>query len=458
MDDEYDVVVCGTGLKECILSALLSKHGKRVLHLDRNNYYGGETASVTLTSLWEMFRPGEKPPAELGADRDWSVDIIPKFVMATGGLVNILLKTKASRYLEWQSIDGTYVYQYQEAGYIYGSEQFIHKVPASSTEAMNSPLMGILEKNRCRSFFTYVAQWTLDDPSTHESLDPKTTTMRQVYEHFGLQEDTVDFVGHAVALHTSDDYLDEPCELTLKKIRLYMHSMAQYGISPFIYPVYGLGGIPEGCTRLAAVHSGLFMLNSPVEGFEFGEDGRVKGVRADGKVAKCSMVVCDPSYAPSEKKRSVGKVIRCICILGAPIPNTNDAPSCQVIIPQRQLDRRSDVYISMVSWSHKVARKDKYIAIVSATVETEDPEAEIAPALKLLGSIEEKFVRVSDVYQPTSDGERDGVFVTSCHDATSHFETASAEVLDLWRKITGSELDLTLSPEDMNDEFEGICG
>ena len=55
------VVVCGTGLKECILSGLLSSSGKKVLHLDRNNYYGGDGASLNLTNLYNKFKPGETP-------------------------------------------------------------------------------------------------------------------------------------------------------------------------------------------------------------------------------------------------------------------------------------------------------------------------------------------------------------------------------------------------------------
>merc|ERR550514_442007 len=98
-DGEYDAIVMGTGLKECILSGLLSVKGMKVLHVDRNNYYGAECASLNLTSLWEKFRPGEKPPEELGANRDWNVDLIPKFIMADGTLVKILVKTKVSNYL-----------------------------------------------------------------------------------------------------------------------------------------------------------------------------------------------------------------------------------------------------------------------------------------------------------------------------------------------------------------------
>ena len=51
MDEEYDAIVLGTGLKECILSGLLSVDGLKVLHIDRNNYYGGHSASFNLKQV-----------------------------------------------------------------------------------------------------------------------------------------------------------------------------------------------------------------------------------------------------------------------------------------------------------------------------------------------------------------------------------------------------------------------
>ena len=84
MNEQYDVIVCGTGLKECILSGLLSVKGKKVLHIDRNPYYGGDCASVNITNLYKIFREGKEPPKEYGHNRDWNVDLIPKFIMANG--------------------------------------------------------------------------------------------------------------------------------------------------------------------------------------------------------------------------------------------------------------------------------------------------------------------------------------------------------------------------------------
>ena len=48
------VIVLGTGLTECILSGLLSVEGKKVLHMDRNDYYGGDSASLNLTQVCEL--------------------------------------------------------------------------------------------------------------------------------------------------------------------------------------------------------------------------------------------------------------------------------------------------------------------------------------------------------------------------------------------------------------------
>jgi len=138
MDGDYDVIVLGTGLKECILSGLLSVDGKRVLHMDRNDYYGGESASLNLQQLYQKFKNGGTPPANLGASRDYNVDLIPKFIMAAGELVKMLVKTDVTKYLEFKVVEGSYVYKQGK----------INKVPATEKEALSSPLMGLMEKKK----------------------------------------------------------------------------------------------------------------------------------------------------------------------------------------------------------------------------------------------------------------------------------------------------------------------
>ena len=68
---------------------MLSVSGKKVLHIDRNKYYGGESASITpLEDLFSKFGfdPSTVQIEEYGRSRDWNADLIPKFLMANGSL------------------------------------------------------------------------------------------------------------------------------------------------------------------------------------------------------------------------------------------------------------------------------------------------------------------------------------------------------------------------------------
>ena len=50
-DDKYDLVIEGTGLTESILSAAASWAGKKVLHVDKNDFYGSHWAAFSLDQI-----------------------------------------------------------------------------------------------------------------------------------------------------------------------------------------------------------------------------------------------------------------------------------------------------------------------------------------------------------------------------------------------------------------------
>ncbi|ORX50863.1 rab GTPase activator [Hesseltinella vesiculosa] len=430
MNESYDVIVLGTGLTECILSGLLSTEGKKVLHMDRNDYYGGETASLHLSQMFRRFRPDATAPEDMGRDRDYNVDLIPKFMMANGEIVKFLVKTDVTRYLEFKQVAGSFVYK----------DGQVSHMPANETEAIASPLLGIVEKRRLQKFFEFIQNYKTDDESTHDGIDLDKITMAELYNKHGLEPATQDLIGHVMALQLDDAYLEKPARSTIDKVILYIGSVARYGKSPYIYPLYGLGELPQAFARLSAIHGGTYMLDRAADEIVY-EDGVAVGVKSKGEVAKAGVVICDPSYAKS-KVKATGKVVRAICVLKHPLPNTGDADSCQIVLPQNQLGRKHDIYVACVSGSHNVCPKDFYLAIVSTIVETDAPEEEIQPGLALLGTIHEKFVSVLEMEEPESDGTKDHVFVSRSYDATSHFETVCDDVKDMYRRITGKDLEL----------------
>ena len=47
LDSKFDAIILGTGLVESILASALARARKKVLHLDRNEYYGHESTSAS---------------------------------------------------------------------------------------------------------------------------------------------------------------------------------------------------------------------------------------------------------------------------------------------------------------------------------------------------------------------------------------------------------------------------
>lgn len=45
-------------------------------------------------------------------------------------------------------------------------------------------------------------------------------TLFLIYRKYGLEDDTIDFIGHALALHINDSYLDQPAMEFVKKIKV----------------------------------------------------------------------------------------------------------------------------------------------------------------------------------------------------------------------------------------------
>lgn len=74
-------------------------------------------------------------------------------------------------------------------------------------------------------------------------------TMRQLFNEFSLGEDTIDFIGHSLALYRDDAYLDQAALPAVKKVKLYHDSLYRFAgtKTPYIYPLYGLGELPQVC-------------------------------------------------------------------------------------------------------------------------------------------------------------------------------------------------------------------
>jgi len=433
--------------------------GKKVLQIDNRDYYGGESASLNLTQIFEKFKKTKPEDDSLGSDYQYCVDQVPKFLMATGNLIKILIHTKVTHYVNFNVIGGSYVFR--------GSTQKPCKVPATASDALRSSLMGLFQKRRLRNFLVFVKDCKLDDPTL------LTQTASELMVEYKLDENTQSFIGHAMALFSDESYLQGPAKELVKRLHLYAYSLNRCGKSPYIYPMYGLGSISEGFARLSAVYGeskgGALMMDQKMPEILFDDEGKAIGVKSGEKAGSAPFVMGQPRFFPKDKTRVVARVARAICLMDHPIPNT-DTQSGMVIIPADQVAkgaaatmfsaaktkykaRKNDIYVTCVDGtSFEVTAPAKYVAFVSTVMESDNPDTELRPGLDLLGKILHKFVTVDDVYAPTNNSSKDMCHISRGLDASTHFQTVSEDVLKLYRDIVGEDLDMSIDADGVLEE------
>lgn len=448
MEEKYDAIVLGTGLKECILSGLLSVNGYKVLHMDKNDYYGGETASLNLEQLYERFKAGAKVPEEYGRARDWYIDLVPKFILGEGLMIDTLRHTEVTKYMDFKVVNGSFVLRTKDRS--------INKIPTTTKEVLDSKLCGLAEKNHMRKILNYIA----DCEEKPEPYNLKEMPMRDLFKAFKIGDDVATFMGHAMALWLDDSYLDRPAIETCRRIHNYVYSVATFDASPYVYPLYGLGELPQAFARLSAIWGGTYMLRTPIDEILYNEDGTVKGIRSGKENAYCKWLIMDPTYFPDLSK-SVGRVSRGIFILDGPIEECikqlkskgDKIPtSAQIIIDYHQAGRKSDVYVTTQGSGHKVVpanlKKPFMLGFVSANAEAETPAEDLKSGIDILSraGIREQFLFTTEVTCPKDGLTAKNIFISKGYDATSHFETTVQDVLEMYTKITGKVIDLKAPP------------
>ncbi|KAM3723237.1 Rab proteins geranylgeranyltransferase component A [Dirofilaria immitis] len=158
LPEDFDVIVLGTGLPECIIAAACARSGLSVLQLDRNDYYGDLWASFNLRTIQHWITRNSKSdnraqissesflhdnekflPAtcqsfvenvhqnylqnhidgaqELDAaiasrlqdiDSQWrkfSLDLLPKVLLSRGLMVKLLCDSGVAKYCEFKCVD-----------------------------------------------------------------------------------------------------------------------------------------------------------------------------------------------------------------------------------------------------------------------------------------------------------------------------------------------------------------
>lgn len=363
---EYDVVVVGTGMTESIVAAAASRIGKKVLHLDSNEYYGGLWATFNFDGLqkwiqdlkitksiqqndidikiendekflkasnqystvenidetWLISKDEDLPKlstkqsqTEITDDNDeeknkktndddnienkdhtkhwtierikkeyrkFNIDLAPKLLFARGELVELLISSNIARYAEFRAVSRVATFM----------DNKLTQVPCSRADVFANKTVSVIEKRMLMQLLVSCMDQGIDskefdgyrDKTFLEYLNTKNLT--PIVKHYVMQ---------AIAMATDNT----TCRDGVTRTKHFLNSLGRYGNTPFLWPMYGSGELPQCFCRLCAVFGGVYCLKRQLDGVIINNE-KCKSIISGKQKIKLEHLVVGQGHIPSE--------------------------------------------------------------------------------------------------------------------------------------------------------------
>ncbi|KZF20915.1 hypothetical protein L228DRAFT_270180 [Xylona heveae TC161] len=283
----WDVVIAGTGLQQSLLALSLSRSGKKVLHADKNRYYGGFEAAFTLQEAEEWLNKGDEdsplrpfrkassvPQASLDGSnkapklsaRAYSLALSPQLLYARSSLLQALISSKVYRQLEFLAVGSWWIYvprDRSETGEaLTSSHGELKKVPNGREDIFSDDLIDLRSKRSLMKFLKFVADYeNMSEVWSDYASIPFSEFLRS---RFGI---SMSLQAPLLALTLSPVSPSEtPTSFALPRIARHLRSMGVFGPGfGAVLPKWGGGAeIAQVACRACAVGGGVYVLDEGI--------------------------------------------------------------------------------------------------------------------------------------------------------------------------------------------------
>ncbi|XP_056641471.1 rab proteins geranylgeranyltransferase component A 1 [Diorhabda sublineata] len=348
---KFDIIIVGTGIVESILSAAASRIGKQVLHIDENEYYGGQWSSFNLEAILKLKdnttlekdnsciseesnlyhfgnniydikdieykfhvlsnvtnedvidegKEVENNPSDeiwsedslLKVSRKFNIDLVPKLQYARGDFVELLISSNIARYSEYRSVSRILTWYNNNLEFL----------PCSRSDVFANTKVSVVEKRILMKLFTSV--------NSEETENYENKTFKQFLTDKKLTPNLIHYVLYGISMSSEDT----PCEKGIQRVKRFLNSLGRFGKMPFLFSMYGSGEIPQAFCRLSAVFGGVFALAQSLQGFNVSEN-KFKSIKIRDKKIEAENLVMGIKNVPKQFLRSnkIEYISRCVLI------------------------------------------------------------------------------------------------------------------------------------------------
>lgn len=393
LPEQFDLVVIGTGFTESCIAAAGSRIGKSVLHLDSNEYYGDVWSSFSMDALcarldqevephsalrnarytWHSMEKESETDAQswnrdsvLAKSRRFSLDLCPRILYAAGELVQLLIKSNICRYAEFRAVDHVCMRHNGE----------IVSVPCSRSDVFNTKTLTIVEKRLLMKFLTACNDYG-EDKCNEDSLEFRGRTFLEYLQAQRVTEKISSCVMQAIAMCGPSTSFEEGMQRTQR----FLGSLGRYGNTPFLFPMYGCGELPQCFCRLCAVYGGIYCLKRAVDDIALDSNSNEFLLSSAGKTLRAKNVVSAPGYTPVSKGIELKPHIsRGLFISSSPLGNEELNKGGGGVNLLRLLDNEGGREAFLIQLSHYTGAcpEGLYIFHLTTPALSEDPVSDLA--------------------------------------------------------------------------------
>ena len=362
---EFDLLVCGTGIVESIVASSAALAGKRVLHIDGNEFYGDCDATLPLPQLHSLLSPlktkesgvikglagseivvvGSLPALPEGISQSTArrilLDIRPRLLLAQGDSAGLLVSSDTARYLSLRRVSCCCV--------IPNNRESALRVPGSKADVFLDSGLSLLEKRSVMRFLQMAmdgVSWGADGEAEVERTDvaeddsPVGGSVKTLNEKklgagrallrpqnkavcedaqaeqnfktlgslltespaYSLSARVQKLIVSALTMWDGD-ISQLSTSLGMSRVRSYLAALNRFGGTALLTHEYGMGSVSESFCRLAAVHSALYMLGASLKSINLVEQlGSTSGECAGNEDVQTLAPKADRSTVQSHKK------------------------------------------------------------------------------------------------------------------------------------------------------------
>ncbi|KNC73518.1 hypothetical protein SARC_13923, partial [Sphaeroforma arctica JP610] len=224
------------------------------------------------------------------------IDLMPKLLLSSSTLVELLIRSKVGEYLEFRPLEATCVY----------SDAAIQQVPCSRSDIFKTKAVSPVEKRFLMRFLKNCIDQEQYATVIANHSDDKDIPFTQFLATNKLSERLQSFICYAIA--NAEDKATLSTTAGLERTSLFLKSLGRFGNSPYLYPIYGVAELAQAFCRNCAVFGGVYILDKVPKSVNTAiDDGidapsteghpkLVSSVTFDDATTKCGALIVGPAY------------------------------------------------------------------------------------------------------------------------------------------------------------------